>query len=132
MKRHGILHPELSAIIAAMGHGQVIGLADAGLPIPAQVQRIDLAVVRGVPGWLDVLTALAGDLVVEGYTLATESRAACPEFVTALNVTFPGVEATWVSHEELKQLSGDARAIVRSGSVTAYTNVLLRSGVDFD
>ena len=65
MKRHGILHPALSAAIAAMGHGDLIGLADAGLPIPAQVQRIDLALVRGVPGWSEVLTALAGDLVVE-------------------------------------------------------------------
>lgn len=131
MKRQGILNPMLASVVASLGHGDLLGVADAGLPIAPQVQRIDLALVRGVPSWSEVLEAIASELVVEGYVLAEEARTACPDFVAALVRIFADAEVTWVSHAELKTRAADARAMVRSGSVTPYTNVLLRSGVDF-
>jgi D-ribose pyranase len=36
-----------------------------------------------------------------------------------------------VSHDELKRMSGRARAIVRTGECTPYGNVVLASGVTF-
>ena len=47
MKRHLLLNAELSHVIATMGHGDMLVLGDAGLPIPVgpnAPQRIDLAV----------------------------------------------------------------------------------------
>ena len=132
MKRHGILNPALASLVASVGHGQLIGIADAGLPIPSDLLPIDLALVRGVPDWPAVIAAVAPELVVEGYVLAEESRAACPEFVAALADAFPGATASWVPHSDFKTLCGTARGVVRTGSTTPYSNVLLRSGVDFD
>ena len=43
----------LSAVIAECGHTDQICLCDAGLPIPATTQRIDLALKAGVPGLLE-------------------------------------------------------------------------------
>ena len=34
MKRAGLLHAELSGLIAAMGHGDLLVIGDAGLPVP--------------------------------------------------------------------------------------------------
>lgn len=34
MKRGGILHPELLAVIARLGHTDRLVIADSGLPIP--------------------------------------------------------------------------------------------------
>ena len=34
MKRTALLHSELSQVIATMGHGDMLVIGDAGLPIP--------------------------------------------------------------------------------------------------
>ncbi|MFP5476380.1 MAG: RbsD/FucU domain-containing protein, partial [Gammaproteobacteria bacterium] len=57
MKRTHLLHAELSQVIAAMGHGDMLVIGDAGLPIPDGPRRIDLAVARGVPRLDEVLAA---------------------------------------------------------------------------
>ena len=49
MKKSGILHPELARVIASLGHGDGLCIADAGLPVPAGVLRIDLALGPGLP-----------------------------------------------------------------------------------
>ena len=131
MKDRGILHPRLAAVVASMGHGDLLGIADAGLPISLEVERVDLAFAPGKPGFLDVLGAVLAELRVEAYVLAEESREGCPRCVRALDESLPEAEAVWVGHEELKRLCRDARAVVRTGEVTPYANVLLRSGVDF-
>ncbi|REM26021.1 D-ribose pyranase, partial [Mycobacterium tuberculosis] len=58
MKRSPLLHAELSHVIASLGHGDMLVLGDAGLPIPDGPRRIDLAVARGVPLLNDVLQAV--------------------------------------------------------------------------
>jgi D-ribose pyranose/furanose isomerase RbsD len=49
MKKRGLLNAPLSQVIAEMGHGDLLVIADAGLPIPLTVARIDLAVRPGLP-----------------------------------------------------------------------------------
>ena len=43
MKKNGILNPQLNRVISEMGHRDMLIIADAGLPIPKEVERIDLA-----------------------------------------------------------------------------------------
>lgn len=131
MKARGIIHPRLAAVVAAMGHGDLLGIADAGLPVPLQVERVDLGFAPGKPGFLDVVRAILEELRVEAYVLAEESREACPQYVRTLQESLPEADAVWVDHEELKRLTAGARAVVRTGEFTPYANVLLRSGVDF-
>lgn len=131
MKDRGILHPQLSRLVASMGHGDLLGVADAGLPVPPGVERVDLAFAPGRPGFLEVVEAVLGELRVEAYVLAEESKEHCPQFVEALDRMLQNAEVIWVDHEELKRLYGAARGVVRTGEFTPYANVLLRSGVDF-
>ena len=58
MKKTGLLNQPLSAVIAGLGHMETLVVADAGLPIPPGVERIDLAVSAGLPPFLDVLRAV--------------------------------------------------------------------------
>ena len=60
MKKIGILNQPVSAVIAGLGHTDTLCVADAGLPIPAQTQRIDLALTQGIPSFLDTLPRRAG------------------------------------------------------------------------
>ncbi|VDS09720.1 D-ribose pyranase [Paracoccus haematequi] len=127
MKRTALLHSELSGLIAAMGHGDLLVIGDAGLPVPPGVRCIDLAVTRGVPGFFDVLDAVLAELVVERSAWASEASA---DLVQALRFRALG-KADIVPHPDFKALTCGARAVVRTGEFTPYANVALWSGVAF-
>ena len=132
MKRSPLLHAELSQVIASMGHGDLLVIGDAGLPIPDGPRRIDLAVTRGVPRFADVLGAVLSELQIERAVIAREACVAdgtqqSPEWCAPL---LPLV-VEQVSHAQLKHLCREAKAIVRTGECTPYMNVLLYAGVVF-
>lgn len=131
MKKHGILNDRLSGVIAEMGHTDMLVVADAGLPCPIDVERIDLAVTRDLPRFMDVVRAIAGELVVEKVVIASETELAQPGLVTELRQLFPHIAVESIPHVEFKLLSLDARAVVRTGECTPYANVILISGVNF-
>src|SRR5258705_7977633 len=84
MKKTGLLNQPLSAIIAGLGHLDTLVIADAGLPIPAQTQRIDLAVSAGLPPFLDVLQAVLGEMQLQSAIIAKEMSRRSPEMQAAL------------------------------------------------
>jgi D-ribose pyranase len=131
VKKNGVLNHRLSDVIAQMGHTDLLVIADAGLPVPKDVERIDLAVIEGVPALLDVARAVAGDLQVEQIYIATELTQRNQAFIEHVRALFPGVPISDVPHDEFKKMTRSARAVVRTGECTPYANILLRSGVIF-
>jgi D-ribose pyranase len=127
VKKTGILNAELNARLSRLGHGDLVVVADCGLPIPPGVPVVDLALVHGVPRFVDVLDALLGDAVFQECIAASEATGT--EADTWLAERFP--ERRAVSHEELKAMSADARLFVRTGEATAYANAVLVCGVPF-
>ena len=127
MKRRGILHPELSAQLARLGHTDTFVIGDCGLPIPPGVPRVDLAVALGVPGFAAVTDAILAEIEVEAAVIAAE--AAGSPAGEMLAERFPS--AASVAHEEFKQLTAQARFVVRTGETTPYANVIVRCGVPF-
>jgi D-ribose pyranase len=95
------------------------------------VERIDLAVARGLPGMLDVTRAVASELRVERLIVATELSVIDSEFAGSITSTYWDVAHESVPHEAFKEISRGARAIVRTGECTPYANVVLVSGVTF-
>ena len=131
MKRTALLNIELSQLIASMGHGDVLVIGDAGLPVPAGVRRIDLAVTQGVPTVAQVLQTVLSELQVERAVIAQESVSASGELPTWYRQQ-AGLPAPQImSHNDLKALSRQAVAVVRTGEFTPYANVALVSGVVF-
>jgi D-ribose pyranase len=127
MRESGLWHPRLAALVAGLGHTETIVLSDAGLPVPPGVEVVQLAVTRGVPPLPAVLAAIAGDLVVEAATVATELT----DTSVRAGIRLLGVPIEEIGHEELKLRCRDARAVVRTGDATPYANVILRAGVPF-
>jgi D-ribose pyranase len=138
MKKLGLLHPELSHVIATLGHTDTLVIADAGLPIPEGVLRIDLVYVAGQPPFLSVLEAILTEMEVESATLALEMQNLTPKAfykkVLGRLEQLPKVKKQgvhFISHEDFKTQTLKARAIVRTGELTPYANVILQSGVVF-
>jgi len=131
VKKIGVLNHRLSEVIATMGHTDLLVLADAGLPVPPGVERIDLAVAPGVPALLDVARAVATELHVERLIVASELVTRNADLAHAVSGLFPGAPVDRVPHEDFKALTAKARAVVRTGECTPYANVILVSGVTF-
>ena len=131
MKRTTLLHAELSEVIARLGHGDLLVIGDAGLPIPDGPRRIDLAVSANVPRFHEVLAAVLAEMQVEGAVIAEEIVAANPAVHAELRRQLQGRPVSTLSHEDFKALTRGARAIVRTGEFSPYANVILRAGVVF-
>ena len=131
MKKTGVLNKDIPEVIASMGHMDMLVIGDAGLPIPAKVRRIDLAVKKDVPGFIETVEAIAEELKVERIIIAEETGRVSPHIQDALLRIFDGVEVKKVSHKSLKDLCYDAVAVIRTGEFTPYANVVLVSGVVF-
>ena len=124
MKKSGILNRELSAVVAGLGHGDLLVIGDAGLPVPPGVRCIDLAVTLGVPRMLEVLDAVLAEMCVETAFRAEEAV----DVGTEIDARVP---CETVPHKTLKERSARAVAVVRTGEGTPYANVGLVSGVVF-
>ena len=131
MKKTTLLHAELSAVIARLGHGDMLVIGDAGLPIPDGPQRIDLAVSANLPRFIDVVKEVLSEMQVESAVVATELPGRNPEVDTGLKHELGATPIAMMSHEAFKALSAKARAIVRTGEFSPYANVILRAGVVF-
>ena len=131
MKKIGLLNQPLSGVIAGLGHLDTLVIADAGLPIPAQTQRIDLAVSANVPSFLEVLRATLEEMQVEGAIVAEEMLQHSPATHEAITALLGKVPIQKISHNTFKMQTHHASAVVRTGEFTPYANVILIAGVVF-
>jgi D-ribose pyranase len=131
MKRNGILNLGLNQALAAMGHGDLMIVCDAGFPIPAQVNRVDLAIVADVPDLETVLTAISADFIAEKIGYAHEMAQNNPRLKEKVDRIFVGAELVTFPHAEiLSELALKAKYIVRTGAFDPWGNIVLYSGVD--
>lgn len=131
MKKTTLLNSALSSVISRMGHMDTLTIGDAGLPIPDGPERIDLAVVKGVPTFLEVLKATLSELQVQRVTIASEMQDKNTELYETMKQLFAGAEIVEVPHTEFKKLTAASKAVVRTGECKPYANVILESGVTF-
>lgn len=131
MKRSGILNQPLSGALAGMGHGDLLMVVDAGFPIPADANRIDLALAQDVPDLETVLGLVHRELIVEAVVIAAEMEENNPRLAEWLRAEFDGSDFELVPHAEmLTTVPRGAKAIVRTGAYNPWGNIALRSGVD--
>lgn len=133
MKKKGILHKDLCALIAELGHGDVIVVCDAGFAIPKGTKRIELAVEKDCPTVLRILELLREELIIERYALADEIREVNPVMLRKYREVYAGlkVQETFVPHEKLAgEIAERAKAVIRTGSFQPYGSITLYPAID--
>ncbi|MFB9887364.1 D-ribose pyranase [Balneatrix alpica] len=133
MRLAKLLNAPLTQVLSRLGHTDEITLADAGLPIAHEHQRLDLALCRGVPDLLTTLDLVLGEVAIESVILAEEIRQISPAFYQQLllRLSERQLPVHFVSHAEFKQRSQHSKAVVRTGECTPYANIILCTGVAF-
>lgn len=134
MKKTPLLNIQLSRLIASLGHGDIVVIADAGLPVPKGVELIDLALTRGVPDLETTLCIVLSEMQVESHVLAKELlEHPCSALIAIEAQTSLGLMGgrRMLAHDALKDLCLSAKAIVRTGECRPYCNIALVAGVTF-
>ncbi|KEI01079.1 D-ribose pyranase [Clostridium botulinum] len=131
MKKTPLLNSAICEVISKMGHTDMIAIGDCGLPIPENTKRIDLALLKGVPSFIQTLKAVLLEQQVEEVIIAHETSEVSPKIFEAVKEEVGDVKITFISHEELKLELSRCKAVIRTGEQTPYANVILKSGVVF-
>lgn len=134
MKKTPLLNAALSAAIARLGHGDIIVIGDAGMPVPPGTPCIDLALTAGVPDFATTLRVVLSEMQVQGHLLARETLEVAPSGLDAIEALYAAGdlgERQLVSHDELKATCVKARVQIRTGECRPYSNIALIAGVTF-
>ncbi len=129
-----MLNSHVSQAIATMGHFDLLTVNDAGMPIPNDERRIDLAVTKGLPSFIDVLAAVLDELKIQKIYLAEEIKthnAAQLKQIKAL--VNQDVEIAFIPHSEMKAYLSHPlnKGNIRTGEITPFSNIILESNVTF-
>ncbi|WP_282004138.1 D-ribose pyranase [Veillonella denticariosi] len=133
MQRHGILNSHIAKVLADLGHTDTICIADCGLPVPEGVQKIDLALEFGVPGFERVVSIIAKHMKTEAIHIAQEMKQQNADAHQFLASTFPPEQFEWIetSHDAFKEATKQCKCIIRTGEVSPYANIILRADCIF-
>lgn len=131
MKKIGILNSGISQIISQMGHTDMLAIGDCGLPIPSTTNRIDLALAKNIPTFLETLKVVLTELQIEEIIVAKETIEVSEKLFAEIKNICGNVKITVITHEELKKELSNCKAVIRTGEQTPYANIILKSGVVF-
>lgn len=131
MKKGRLLNSDITGIIAKMGHTDQLAIGDCGLPIPDETQRIDLALEKNTPTFLDTLDVVLSELEVEQVLIANETRTMSETLLQGIKEHIHDVPIIYITHEQLKSELKNCKAVIRTGEQTPYANIILKSGVVF-
>jgi D-ribose pyranase len=131
MKKNGILNSHISEVLSRLGHTDTIVIGDCGLPIPDETMRIDLSLKIGTPSFIETLAVVLEDMAIEKVTLANEIMTNNREIEQQVTQIVNGVPIDYITHQELKELTKQAKAVIRTGEATPYANIILHAGVIF-
>jgi D-ribose pyranase len=132
MQKIGILNSSIAKVLADLGHTDTIVIGDCGLPVPAGVPKIDLALKLGTPSFMEVVSEVAKYMEIEKVEVAAEIQEKNTGVYEALKELFPQQE--WIideNHEAFKAATAKAKVVIRTGEITPYANIILHSNVIF-
>lgn len=132
MQKIGILNSSIAKVLADLGHTDTIVIGDCGLPVPAGVPKIDLALKLGTPSFMEVVSEVAKYMEIEKVEVAAEIEEKNTGVYEALKELFPQQE--WIideNHEAFKAATAKAKVVIRTGEITPYANIILHSNVIF-
>ncbi|RYL92780.1 D-ribose pyranase [Sporolactobacillus sp. THM7-4] len=130
MKKTGVINSQISTVIASMGHMDTLGIGDAGMPVPKDTPKIDLAVEKNLPSFIQVLKNVLLEMQVQEVYLADELKSQNQEQLKKIQEVI-NVPIKFISHKKMKADLRSAKAFIRTGEMTPYSNIILVSGVVF-
>ena len=130
-KTNKILNVKLASVITGLRWGEVIVIADAGLPVPKEVEVLDISLCEGKPNLEDVLPLIQESLVIDKVIVASEMEVVNKKKFDYVKSLFSEKFETMGNLEWEEQYLPKAKLVVLTGETTPYGNVVFVGGLDF-
>lgn len=132
MKKNGIINARLIEEIAGLGHFDTFVICDSGFPIPRDAFKIDLALINGIPSFMQTLKAVLGDVIVQKVTLMDGIKEANPYLHSEICSLMVRQEIEYLSFNDFRTLSKNVKFFIRTAEYTPCANMILvsASGVE--
>lgn len=134
MKKTGCINPLISEMLAYVGHGDKILIADGNYPLQAsceQAKCVYLGLRAGEPTVTAVLETLLSEINVEAAAVMMPEDGSRPAIFDEFEALLPGVELQGIGRWEFYEASAQpkVRLAVSTGEKRVYANILLTVGV---
>ena len=127
MKKSGILNAKLMEELTALGHFDRFVICDIGFPIPRGAVKIDLALVEGVPGFLQTLKAVLKEVVVQQIFLMDAVKDANPKLYSEACTLLTKQETEYCDFAAFRKECMEAKFFIRTGEAAPCSNMILVS-----
>lgn len=104
------------------------------MPIPNDERRIDLAVTKGLPSFIDVLENVLTEVEIQKIYLAEEIKTNnSTQLKVIKHLIEEHVEIEFIPHSKMKEMlqSPHNKGNIRTGETTPFSNIVLESNVTF-
>lgn len=128
MKRGGILNPAICSLLAELGQTDELLIVDAAFPLPSDAHVIDLTLTAGIPRLLDVVRAVAEELVVDAIAVPAEIKDHSPRLFQEILKLVGSVDVDEIPFHEFKEQALDAKGIIRTAEFSPYACVRIMAG----
>jgi L-fucose mutarotase len=134
---HPLLHPDLLHVLASMGHGDELVIADANFPAASVGKRlIQLPTPTSATALEAILTlfpidsaATSGAITMKVPGDAVELLEPTREFAAILTRLLPPVAMVSLERHEFYARARNAFAVVRTAELRRFANIVLVKGV---
>lgn len=134
MKKTEVLNSHISQAISTLGHYDLLTINDAGMPIPNDDKRIDIAVTKGLPRFIDVLENVLTEVEIQKIYLAEEIKTHNSKQLKSIKQLINDhVIIEFIPHSKMKEMlqSPLNKGNIRTGETTPFSNIILESNVTF-
>ncbi|MBF7015923.1 D-ribose pyranase [Staphylococcus durrellii] len=134
MKKTEMLNSNVSKAIATIGHFDLLTINDAGMAIPNDDRRIDLAVTKELPLFIDVLKTVLAEMKIQKIYLAEEIKTQNAQQLKQIKALIEDdVEIEFIPHSTMKEYLSHPlnKGNIRTGEITPFSNIILESNVTF-
>lgn len=127
MRKSGIVNGKLMGALAGLGHTDRVVITDAGLPIPKECEVVDLALVNGIPSFLDTVKAVLNEIIVEEAAIFAPMKEDNPKVYAALNEMLPNQKKVLLNGDDFLEEVAKAKIVVRTAEFSPCCNMILYS-----
>ena len=124
MKKTGILN---ASLICKLRHLDSLVICDAGFPVPAGANLVDVSLVAGIPSFPQVLKAVLNELIFEEYAVFDFMRDYNPDCYNLVHTLLPNQKFAEVPMPEFQKLAAQAKLFILTGELRPASNILLVS-----
>lgn len=127
MRKNGIINGKLMGVLAGLGHTDRVVITDAGLPIPKECEVVDLALIDGIPSFMNTVKAVLNEIIVEEAAIFAPMKEANPTVYEELHKMMPNQKKELLDGDAFLEEVKKSKIVIRTAEFSPCCNIVLYS-----